>query len=317
MSISVFLSERGIAYEENVLLSSKTWVKTGGVCSFWISPNSVHQLQDVCKYLYSNGINFDLVGYTSNIYYHSTYNPQVVISTVGASQYRVEGDTLICDCGCNIMKVAKKMLTEGYAGFYGLVGLPGTVASAVVNNAGCFSCSISSMLISADVMMPNGNVKSFTKNDFRYEKRSSVFKRGEVEGVILSIKLKLQKAESIKEEHRKSEEAKLYRKQHQEGYAKNLGSIYARKKRKHNIKNLISSIVVETAEIFGVSNSALVKKKILLWLYGYKDLGCYISDQNINIFVWRDEYSEKAFERYKHFMSEVFQNLEIEIEEKK
>ena len=69
--------------------------------------------------------------------------------------------------------------------------------------------------------------------------------------------------------------------------------------------------------MLGVSNHVLVKKHTLLWLYGYRDLEQYISDKNINIFVWRDDYSEQAFERYKQFMSEVFKVLEMEIEEKK
>ena len=121
-------------------------------------------------------------------------------------------------------------MSAGYAGFYGLLGLPGTVAAAVTNNAGCFNCSISSMLTSADVLMPEGTVQTFTRDEFGYEKRSSIFKRGEVKGVVLSVKLKLQKAESIEEEFKKSEKTKQYRIIHQEGYANNLGSIYARKK---------------------------------------------------------------------------------------
>lgn len=316
-NLSLFLKDNSIPFEENVSLASKSWIKFGGHVSFWISPVSAKQLEIVCQFLYFNKVVFDIVGQTSNIFFHSTYNPQVVISTVKANQYRVEDYTLICECGCSVMKLAKEMLESGFAGFYGLVGLPGTVGAAAVNNAGCFGCSISSMLVSADVLMSDGTIRTFMKDDFGYEKRSSRFKRGEEKGVILSLKLKLQRADNVEEEYRKSEKTKLYRKVHQEGYAKNLGSVYARKKRKLNLKNLFSSITVKTAEKFGVSNSALVKKKTLLWLYGYKDLENYISNKNINTFVWRDINAEQIFERYKQFMAEVFQNLEIEIEEKK
>ena len=242
MQIKEFLSENNISYDENVSLASKSWIKFGGIASLWISPKTVSELEEVCRYLYGNNIAYDLVGQTSNIFFHSTYNPQVVVSTVKVNGYNVDGNTLTCDCGCNVMKLAKEMLTEGYAGFYGLVGLPGTVASAAVNNAGCFSCSISEMLISADVLMSDGTITTFTKEDFGYEKRSSKFKRGELKGVVLSVKLKLQKAESIEEEYRKSEETKLYRKSNQEGPAKNLGSVFAKMKRKKNVKNIIAVI---------------------------------------------------------------------------
>ncbi len=316
MELLDFLKESGIAYEQNVPLSKKTWIKTGGICGSWITPASVEQLIEVCRYLKSNGIKFDIVGQTSNIFFHSTYNPGVIVSTVRVNSYRIEGDVITCDCGVNVMKLAKEMLAEGYAGFYGLVGLPGTVASAAVNNAGCFSCSISEMLISADVLMSDGTIKTFAKEDFGYEKRSSKFKRGEVKGVVLSVKLKLIKAENIDEEYRKSEETKLYRKTNQEGPAKNLGSVFSSFKRKYNLKNLIASLIAKVSNVFHVANQKYMFKQMLLWLYGYKDLNPYISDKQINIFVWRDAIAEEKFARYKEFMGKVYDGLELEIEER-
>ena len=316
MQIKEFLIKNNISYDENVSLASKSWIKFGGIASLWISPKSVSELEEVCRYLYGNNIAYDLVGQTSNIFFHSTYNPQVVVSTVKVNGYNVEGNTLTCDCGCNVMKLAKEMLTEGYAGFYGLVGLPGTVASAAVNNAGCFSCSISEMLISADVLMSDGTITTFAKEDFGYEKRSSKFKRGELKGVVLSVKLKLQKAESIEEEYRKSEETKLYRKTNQEGPAKNLGSVFAKMKRKRNFKNIIAVIFAKVGHLIGMGNQKLISKRILLLLYGYKELDQYISDKQINTFVWRDEKAERMFVTYKEFMGKMFDGLKIEIEER-
>jgi UDP-N-acetylenolpyruvoylglucosamine reductase len=316
MQIKEFLSEKNISFDENVSLASKSWIKFGGIASLWISPKSVSELEDVCRYLYGNNIAYDLVGQTSNIFFHSTYNPQVVISTVKVNGYSVDDNTLTCDCGVNVMKLAKEMLAEGYAGFYGLVGLPGTVASAVVNNAGCFSCSISEMLISADVLMPDGTVKTFAKEDFGYEKRSSKFKRGEVKGVILSVKLKLQKAENIEEEYRKSEETKLYRKNKQEGPNRNLGSVFSKLEYRYNAKNRFVAIVSNMMAKLGADKKRIYKN-MLLWLYGYRDLKNYISDKQINTFVWRDGDAEQQFSKYKEFMGKVFDNLTIEIEERK
>lgn len=316
MRIKEFLSENNISYDENVSLSSKSWIKFGGIASLWISPKSVSELENLCRYLYGNNIAYDLVGQTSNIFFHSTYNPQVVVSTVKVNGYIFEDNTLKCDCGCNVMKLAKEMLAEGYAGFYGLVGLPGTVASAAVNNAGCFCCSISEMLISADVLLPDGTIKIFAKEDFGYEKRSSKFKRGEVQGVVLSVKLKLKKAENIEDEYRKSEETKLYRKTNQEGPAMNLGSVFSKMSRRKNWKNLIASILSIISGKTKLLDGRIADKRILLFLYHYNDLDKYISDKVLNTFVWRDMNAEDKFARYKQFMSEVYDNLTIEIEER-
>jgi len=310
-----FLSENSIPFEENVSLASKSWIKFGGIAAFWISPTSVDQIEKVCKYLYAKGIVFNLVGQTSNIFFHTTYNPQVVVSTIRVKEYRIEGEVLICDGGCSVMRLAKDMLAKGYTGFYGLVGLPGTVAAATVNNAGCFDCSISSMLISANVLMPDGTIKLLSKDDFRFEHRSSAFKRGELNGVILTLNLILKKSDSITEECRKSEATKVYRKRHQEGPKQNLGSIYAIKKQRRNVKNVAALVIAKILSMFHIDSPARTKKRMLLWLYGYTDLNNYISDKNLNIFVWRDEKAEKRFERYKQFMSKVYGGLEMEIEE--
>lgn len=317
MQIKEFLINNNISYDENVSLANKSWIKFGGIASLWILPKSVGELEELCRYLYGNNIEYDLVGQTSNIFFHSTYNPQVVVSTVKVNGYTIEGNTLTCDCGCNVMKLAKEMLAEGYAGFYGLVGLPGTVASAAVNNAGCFSCSISEMLISAEVLMPNGTIKTFVKEDFGYEKRSSKFKRGEVRGVVLSVKLKTKKAENIEEEYKKAEETKLYRKTNQEGPAKNLGSVFAKMTLKYNYRNRVAAIMTTIATRLGFKNRKLIHKRMLLWLYGYPDLNPYVSDKQINTYVWRDANAEQKFVRYKEFMGKVFDNLTIEIEEKR
>lgn len=316
MDLIQFLTEKDVPFEENVSLSKKTWIKTGGICACWITPVSVEQLTEVCRYLYSNRIVFDLIGQTSNMFFHSSYNPQVVVSTAKINKYEISGDTISCECGVSVIKLAKDCLSRGYAGFYGLVGLPGTVASAAVNNAGCFKCSISSMLVSADMLLSDGTIRTLQKDDFQYAHRSSVFKRGEKKGVILFVKLKAEKADDIEEEYRKSEETKLYRKNKQEGPKLNLGSVFSNLKRKHNIKNFTAAFIAKVASVFHVTSQKYAFKQILLWLYGYNDLNRYVSDKQLNTFVWRDGEAEEKFVRYKQFMSEVFGDLSIEIEEK-
>lgn len=76
MDLTYFLSERSIAYAKDVPLPQKTWIKTGGICECWVMPQSVEQLTKVCRFLYENNIDFDILGQTSNIFFHPTYNPQ-------------------------------------------------------------------------------------------------------------------------------------------------------------------------------------------------------------------------------------------------
>lgn len=316
MNISQYLLEHHVSFEENVPLSKKTWIKTGGNCSYWISPSTISELSDVCKFLSENNITFDIVGQTTNMFFHSTYHPLVVVSTLKLNSYEINDDIARCDCGVKVVKLATDCLKDGYAGFYGLVGLPGTIASAVVNNAGCFKCSISSMLISADVLMSDGKVQTLDKNDFCFTHRSSAFKRKELSGIILSVKLKLERAKNVQEEIRKSEETKIYRKLKQEGPYLNLGSVFADRKKKHNVRNAIASSLMKLANILRVSNVRRLNIQILMALYGYSDLKQYVSEKNLNTFIWKDAKAEQMFVRYKTFMKKVHHISDIEIEEK-
>lgn len=317
MEILQYLIEHQIPYEQNVLLSSKSWVRTGGRCALWITPTTVEQLTEVCRFLYGKNKTFDVVGQTSNIFFHSTYHPQVVVSTVNVNRYEWKDDMLTCDCGVSVVKLAKDMLSQGYAGFYGLVGLPGTVASAAVNNAGCFDCSISSLLVSAEVLTSDGAIKTVGKEDFKYSHRSSAFKRGEKSGVVLSVSLKAERAVSVEEEYKKSDETVAFRREKQERQGRTLGSVFASKSMRKNFRNNIVKIALKVLPKLSGKDPRYILKRTVLALYGCRNLNKYVSDRQINTFIWRDEKAESAFERYKEMMNRVYENLQIEIEEKK
>ena len=317
MVLFQYLQEQQIPFEQDVLLSNKTWIKTGGVCSCWVTPQSVEQLAKVCRFLYANSIAFDIVGQTSNIFFHSTYNPQVVVSTIKINKYEINDSVITCDCGVSVVKLSKDFLSQGYAGFYGLVGLPGTVGSAAVNNAGCFNCSISEMLISAEVLMLDGTVKTLKKEEFKYSHRSSAFKQGETKGIVLSVKLKAEKAESIKEEYWKSEETVTYRREKQERQAgKTLGSVFASRSMKSGLRNKMVNAAMRFLPGMLKCQPRYIQKMAILLLYGYRELDAYTSDRQINTFIWKDEKAEEMFERYKEMMNKVYDNPIMEIEEK-
>lgn len=311
-----FLLDRKIAFVENASLKERTWIKTGGECACWISPQTVGELIEVGRYLYGNKIPFEVVGHTSNIFFHSTYHPQVVVSTVKVNHYEIADGVITCDCGAQVVKLARECLSLGYAGFYGLVGLPGTVAASVYGNAGCFDCSICSMLVSVDVLLPDGTIRSFPKDECGLAKRSSVFKRKEVAGIILSVKLKAERAEDPEKEKEKSEKTVEYRRTKQEKPSWCLGSVYGSRAMRRNVRNAVAVIVSTLASVLHISAKRKAMKRTLLSLYGFRDLNPYVSDRSINTFIWRDEQAEQLFDRYKCLMDKVYKNLSIEIEER-
>ena len=267
-ALKTYLIQNNIPHETDVTLTKKSWIRQGGMCGCWIEPESKEQLVEVCKNLYYKGVAFDIVGQTSNIFFHSTYYPEVMISTTGVKDYAIVNDILTVDCGVPVVKLAKDMLEQGYAGFSGLTGLPGTVASAIVNNASCFGCSLSSMLISADILLPNGSMETWQIDDFGYSHRSSVLKRKEKSGVVLNVRLKLKKADNPEDEKKEAESAMNYRRIKQENTGRNLGSVFASRKMKKNLKNIITVMVQTIVGAMRLMPKRSVQKNMLLCLYG-------------------------------------------------
>ena len=312
-ALKTFLDTFHIEYEMDVALSQKTWIKTGGMCGCWITPHDVNQLTELCRYLYREKQQFEVVGQTSNIFFHSTCNPTVVVCTTRVNDYTVMPDasplgpaTVTCGCGVNVMRLSKDLLEQGYAGVCGLTSLPGTVASAVVGNAGCFKCSITALLQSLDCLLPDGTVKTYNREELRFSQRSSAFKRGKLEGVILSVSLHLEKAADVEEEKRRAARSTQWRKRNQEGPAKNLGSTFAVLKMRKNLRNITAFCIAYIGSKLRIGSYRRLLKKGLLRLYGYHRIDAYVSDKNVNTFVWRDEQAERMFPIYKEMMNKIY-----------
>ena len=321
-ALITFLDASHIEYETEVALSQKTWIKTGGMCGCWIIPHDVTQLTELCRYLYQEKQQFEVVGNTSNIFFHSTCNPTIVVCTTRVNGYTVIASpdgktaTVTCGCGTNVMRLSKDLLEQGYAGVCGLTSLPGTVASAVVGNAGCFKCSITALLQNLDCLLPDGTVKTYSREELRFSQRSSAFKQGELEGVILSVSLYLEKAPDVEAEKRKADRSTQWRKRNQEGPARNLGSTFAVLKMRKNLRNITAFCAAYIGSKLRIGSYRYLLKHGLLRLYGYHRLNEYISDKNVNTFVWRDEQAEQMFPIYKEMMNKIYNHATLEIEER-
>lgn len=314
-----FLEKHDIPYEVNVFLSKKTWIKTGGICKYYIMPNSTVQLKELVTFLYLKKKSFDIVGATSNCFFTSNYSPDVVISTLRLNKIHETNRNIECECGVLTSTLARNCVNKGYKGFSGLVNLPGTVGAAIYGNAGCFGCSVSSLLEQISMLTYNTSlhkveVKSLGKNDLAFSHRSSAFKRKEINGIILSVTLK-KELSSVNSEIEKAQYATQRRKISQESPAKNLGSIYGKLIYRKNLKNFIALFIKTVLRLCHIANDGMTfYKHIQLKQYGYEILNRYISDKNINTFMWIDKDAETMFPIYQKFMEKVYLNPTLEIE---
>ncbi len=305
----------------NICIYDICWLNhaQGGMIGTFYEPENIDELRDICSSLYMEGKDFDLIGHTSNIYFLPDYSVDAMVSTRKCKHYSLTEDVIECDCGVPVAKLARKMVEEGVKGFEGLIDLPGTVGAAVYGNASCYGCSINSLLLSFDLLKPDGTIETMFPNDLKLRKRSSSLKRNELKGIILSLKLKKKQgnAISLKNLADKNHHA---RKVSQPSPKDNLGSIYANAKKKTPIGLIVNGIAKGLALLYGFTgkNKKQIRdkqKEIVLSLLQARDLLPYV--YGWNRYIWKDELAHTLFWKFDKIHKLLYKNNMFEIEIKR
>lgn len=309
----------------NVPLSAKTWIHRGPTVSMYLQPSTVEQMQSVIELLTAYNLSFKVVGHTSNIYIKDTYKVDAFITTSKMTEVTETDDYILCDAGVNVSGLSKVAVEKGYKGFEGLVGLPGTIGGAIVNNSSCFGCSVSSLIQEIYVLVRNNGkytLSTMSYDDMEFTHRNSSFKSGKKEGIILSAKLAKNVVPDIEALKIQAEKNIEIRNTTQESKAQNLGSIYSGYKAYP--LGLFTLGLIKVPEVFlfklrdhffrDKSSYMLKRNRYLFNLWGYEDLSRYVSDKNINTFIWRDNKADIVFPRYIEFMNKYAKCEKLEIE---
>lgn len=313
-----FLTFNSISYEENVNLKKKTWIHRGGMCRLFIIPINSSQLENLVQFLYQHEFKFQLLGHTSNVYILNSTNIPIIVSTMKCNKYEVIDKQIYCEAGAGVIRLSNDMINQGIRGFEYLTGLPGTIGAAICNNSSCKENSISGLLISAEVMLSNGQKVTMTAEDMDFKFRTSVFKEKRIEGTILRATLRAERDDAdklMKIAYENNEE----RKRILEGHAKNLGCtvnrcfINGKMPLRYSIPSRIFYGLLKICRV-NESYRRKLSKNFLCFISGYNSIARYISNINGIIFVWHDEGADKQFPRYLEFMRKVYKTDKVEIE---
>ncbi len=290
-----------------------------GMIGTFYEPENLDELRNICSTLYLGGKVFDLIGHTSNIYFLPDYSVDLMVSTRKCNHYTLTEDVIECDCGVHVAKLARKMVEEGVKGFEGLIDLPGTVGAAVYGNASCYGCSINSLLISFELLKPDGDIVTVYPNDLKLSRRSSSLKRHELKGIILSVKLKKEQGDAILLKNL-AEKNHHSRKVSQPSPKDNLGSIYASKQKKTPIGLIVLGIAKFFGLLYGLTgkNYRQVRdkqKETVLSLLQARELLPYV--YGWNRYIWKDEQAHTLFWKFDKIHRLLYKSSEFEIEIKR
>ena len=196
----------GDAVQENVTLAPYTSARIGGPADVLVTVQSADELANAMQLIWQHELPYYILGGGSNVLVSDKGFRGVVVLN-RAKEVRFEtGDqpTVWCEAGVIIANLAKRCASKGLAGLEWSATVPGTVGGAVYGNAGAFGGDMTHNLIWAEMLTKNGREK-FTLEQMGYGYRTSVLKRGELQGIVLSALLKLKNSSkeevSVKIEH--------------------------------------------------------------------------------------------------------------------
>lgn len=306
---------------KNIQISEISWLRRSypkscpGRVGILYQPETRDELIALCKTLYTEKKTFDIIGCTSNIYFRPSYCPNIVVSTRYVNKWEEQDSEIICDCGVLVNSLSKKMIDKGYSGFEGLIDLPGTVAASVYGNSSCYHCSIGKLLLNIDVLLPEGKIVTLSAESLKLGHRTSIFKSKELNGVILSTRLK--KIKDVKKDVKElSEKYHMHRITHQPGPANNLGSNFAigTPNLKLKIVSRVGYLYEKILHILKVHQPYKKRMNFQLSLLGKTELIPYLWDWNR--FIWKDEKAHEVFDTYVELYKSLFSNAILEIEVK-
>jgi UDP-N-acetylmuramate dehydrogenase len=158
-----------------VSLSPLTSYRVGGEAQWFISPKNREQLFASFEWANQQAIPLMLLGAGSNLLISDRGIQGLVISTRHLRNNSFEDETgrFTAAAGEPIARLAWKAAKRGWRGLEWAVGIPGTVGGAVVMNAGAHQQATADCLVSALILSPEGQLKTYSPQELQFSYRTS------------------------------------------------------------------------------------------------------------------------------------------------
>lgn len=172
-----FLEQEHIPYECNVSFHKLTHMNQCGVLPLVIYPQNRDHLIKLCEEIRRRSLTFEFLGGLTNTYLCNSFKRDVIIITTGVKEIYKTSTAISVDCGYSLTKISRQLVKLGIKGFEGLVGIPGTVGAACINNCGAFGCEMADVVVGClGFSLQDGMLHYFSREELQFTTRSSVLK---------------------------------------------------------------------------------------------------------------------------------------------
>jgi UDP-N-acetylmuramate dehydrogenase len=211
----------------DVPLLEKNTYRIGGKSLYYAEPCSSDELREARNFALEQQLPVFILGKGSNVLISDYGWPGLTINTsLNFSSIKWENEFAIADGGASLNTLINQSIAMGCSGMEQLSGIPGTVGGAVIMNAGAFDSCIADTFIRADVMLPTGEIRSFTSDEASLGYRTSRFKTDG--GIVLRAAFKFKKSSRVDELKAVQKDILAHRKSKQPIEYPNCGSVFKR-----------------------------------------------------------------------------------------
>ncbi|MCF4968807.1 UDP-N-acetylmuramate dehydrogenase [Nostoc sp. CMAA1605] len=177
----IYLPGTNCEIKSQASLSAHTSYRVGGAAEWYVAPQNIEALQASLQFAQENNLRVTTLGAGSNLLVSDRGISGLVIATrhLRYSHFDPVTGQLTVAAGESIPSLALAAAQLGWQGFEWAVGIPGTVGGAVVMNAGAHSSCIADMLVSAEVLSPDGTISTLSPAELGYTYRTSLLQGGD------------------------------------------------------------------------------------------------------------------------------------------
>jgi len=190
----------------NSPLSGFTSFGTGGPADAIVTPVNRDSLRKLILWTKHSGLKVFTIGKGTNLLFSDRGYPGIVISLNNIHDQVVEkktGDQIIltAPAGMKLQRLCLLCVNKGYDGLVFATGIPGTVGGGIYMNAGTSSGCFGDILLSLEVMFPDGRILHVSNSDMEFSYRNFMLKQTitDIETdklIFLGCDLKLKKGNS-------------------------------------------------------------------------------------------------------------------------
>lgn len=169
------LSGTDCLIKPQVPLATLTSFRVGGPADWYVAPKQLDELLACFEWARSAGVSVTLLGAGSNLLISDRGLSGLTVGTRRLRYRCFDSETgrVTVGAGEPLPRLAWQAAERGWQGLEWAVGIPGTVGGAVVMNAGAHGGCTAEILVSAEVVLPDGSVRTFSAAELDYRYRTS------------------------------------------------------------------------------------------------------------------------------------------------